>query len=89
MERYQGFVLRKAGGMRTLLDLRDPEVSYKKPLQLNETGADLWERLQLGLTPDAIADEIAGEYDISREDALSDILMFVNNLKDFGVPIKE
>lgn len=85
--KYLGFVLRNAAGMWHILDVTNPEVPYKAPLQINETGAKIWEYLQKGFSEEDIADQFVTEFGISKEEAREDIKEFIKKLAEFGVPV--
>ena len=49
---------------------------------VNRTGAALWSALAAGTTEEALAEDLAGAYDISRETALADVRKFLDELDD-------
>lgn len=81
-----GFLLRNSAGMWNLLDLNHPELSYKAPLRLNETAAEIWKKLEAGLTFDEIIVNLSESYDVSEEEVRKDVYEFKEKLKAFGVP---
>jgi len=78
------FVLRKAAGYYWLLDLEQDIGSYKKPLVMNVTGAEIFELLEQGKNNLQIAEILVGRYSSKPEDVLRDILSFELRLKEFG-----
>ena len=84
---YPGFVLRHAAGTWRLLDLTHPELPYKKPLQLNESGAFIYERLSSGESVSEIASELSKEFSVPLEDVSKDVEEFVSQLRAYGVPL--
>ncbi len=53
-------------------------------ITLNETGTAIWERLD-GRTTQAIAEEMADLFEVSKEQALADALDFLNYMKARGL----
>ncbi len=86
-DKFTGFVLRHAAGVWNLLDLTHPEIAYKEPLQINDTGAEIWRKLCEGFSVTEIAESFSGAYEISKEEAHADVCEFVNKLKAYGVPL--
>ena len=87
--RFPGFALRHAANMWNLLDLSNPEISYKPPLQLNETGAYIWKKINSGYSEEELIDWLASEYEVDREIAATDVKEFVEKLKAYGVPFED
>lgn len=83
-ERYQ---VRKAAGGYWLLDMWQEGLDYKNPVPLNETGAAIWGLLCQGKMPEQAAAEIAAEYGIEKEEVLSDVRQFLEQLKQQGISI--
>jgi hypothetical protein len=48
---------------------------------LDSVGAEIWRRLEAGDHLGAVADHIATEFDVSREEALRDIVDLVTDLR--------
>ena len=60
IERY---VLRRAAGACWLVDVLQEGETYRPPVQLNDTGAFLWEGLCRGTPEEELARQLAGEGD--------------------------
>ena len=54
-------------------------------INLNETGAFLFELLQKGAERDELVDKILEEYDVDREKAEADIDVFIQKVRDADV----
>lgn len=78
------FQLRHAAGLYWLLDMEQDAGSYKKPLAMNEMGAEIFKLMQEGKTNLQIAEILMGRYSSKPEDVLSDIVGFELQLKSFG-----
>lgn len=81
-ERYQ---LRHAAGMYWLLDMQQPGVPYKKPIAINEMGAQIWKLMQEEKEDEAIAKTLSASYGVSQEVILEDVKGFRKQLKDAGI----
>ena len=63
-ERYQ---LRHAAGCYWLLDMEQSGKDYIGPIVLNESGAEIWNRLQAGGTIDQVAEEFPAAAEAGNE----------------------
>ena len=89
--RNNGFYLRQVVGDSWLLMRGDYPVnqtetkdSYIYPIELNATGAYIWEQIELGYAIDDIAENIQREYGISFKEAQSDVEDYVESLVQKG-----
>ena len=57
----------------------------KRYYSVNETGAMIWSLLGNEPRPEAIAAEIASDYDIEEKEALSYVLEFLEELREEGL----
>ena len=83
--RYQ---LRHAAGMYWLLDTCQEGIPYKKPLSMNEAGADLWNMMMQGLSQEQIAERLSREYGIAGEAARMDVEQFQMQLAEHGIRVE-
>ena len=88
-DNYCGYQLRYAGGRYYLLDMGQLGVPYKRPMELNDIGAQIWQMLAEGYTGDVIAERLASEYNAKVEDVRKDVLQFQKSLLTYGVKIGE
>lgn len=84
--RYQ---LRYAAGTYWLLDTWQEGVPYRKPLVMNEMGADIWRRMEQGCSPKQIVDVLSQEYQISREVVEQDVDQFQADLANYGIEVTQ
>ena len=80
--RYQ---LRKAAGSYWLRDMEQTADFYRKPLQLNETGADIWNLYVLGKSHDEIVEILVGEYGVEKCELQEDVAAFFKMLQECNV----
>ena len=84
--RYQ---LRYAAGQYWLLDTLQEGVPYKRPLIMNEVGADIWRMVEQGYSRTQIVDVLSREYQISDEVVEQDLAQFLAQLAEFGIEENE
>ena len=82
--RYQ---LRSAAGSFWILDMRQEGVPYRKPLAVNEVGADIWKLLEQQKGEEEIADILCRKYRADREEVRRDIVQFQRDLRGNGISI--
>lgn len=80
----QGLVLREVAGSYVVLDLGN-ELSFNGMITLNESGKLIWDSVSEGLCASDIAKRITEEYDIDEENALNDVLAFIQKMKEADV----
>lgn len=85
-KRYQ---LRHAAGRYYLLDMEQEGVPYKRPMELNSIGAQIWQLMSMGHTTEQVVQELAKEYEADVTDIREDVHQFQRNLMAFGVEIGE
>jgi len=65
------------------------QVNFNKLITMNETAAFLWtkatEKKGLELTPELLADWLFDEYEVSREQALEDARLTLENWEEIGI----
>ena len=83
-ERYQ---LRKAAGLYWLIDMEQPGVPYRKPVPLNETGAQICEMVMENMNQEMIAKKLSETYGISYDEALEDVNVFLQRLSQQDINI--
>lgn len=84
MKLKENLVLRQVVDTWIVLPLSASEVNMNGMLKLNKSGVMLWRILEQGGGRDAMADALASEYGISREEALEDVDTFYGKLVKFG-----
>lgn len=80
LRRVEGIAWRIIEGEAVLVNVRRDEV-----LHLNPTASFLWSGLDGSNSLERIAAEMAAEFEVSREEALADILEFAELLIQQGV----
>ncbi len=81
MKIKDGFVLRNICGEYVVVAVGKPTLNFKGLIQLNETGAFLWEQLQTERTADELRSALMSEYDVDNDTAQADIGAFIASLQ--------
>ena len=79
------FVLRKVADSYVVVPVNSLTLDFNGVINLNETGAFLFEQLQKGIEKDELIAKMISEYDVTKEKASADIDIFINKLKDANV----
>lgn len=82
---FGNYQLREAAGFYWLIDMTQDGKIWKKPLQLNETGAMLFAGFYEGRTLESLANELAKEYGLSPESMRADAAAFLSQLAANGI----
>ncbi len=84
MKLKENFVLRRILNNWVVLPLGAATVDFDGILNLNESGALLWQRLEQGASREELADALTAQYDVSRSQALTDVDEFYAILVSAG-----
>lgn len=79
----EGFLLREIAGRIVVLPVED-SMDLNLMICLNSTGRFLWERLKAGASAQELKDALMEAYDVSREQAQTDVDMFIEKLMENG-----
>ena len=79
------FALRKVADSYVVVPVNSLTLDFNGVINLNETGAFLFEQLQKGIEKEELVEKMLDEYDVTREKASADIDLFINRLKDADV----
>ncbi len=81
MKIKDNFILRKISDSFVVVPIGDAVVDFSGLINLNETGAFLFEILQNGAEEPELVDFLMKEYDVDENTAKADVKNFVNKLK--------
>lgn len=84
---YTGYKIRKAAGSYWLLDMKQAGKDYKEPIELNESGAEIWELVSRGLDVSEVAKCLAEQYEMEPEIVEKDVWQFLAGLEAAGISI--
>ena len=84
MKIKENFVLRQVAGAWVVLPLGSATLDFNGMLTLNESGLLLWRFLEKGADREKLTDALLQVYDVSRDQASSDVDEFLNKLIQAG-----
>ncbi len=79
------FILRKVADSYVVVPVNSMTINFNGIINLNETGAFLFELLQNGSERDELIKKLLDEYDVTEEKAANDVDDFVQKLKDVDI----
>lgn len=79
------FILREVAGSYVVVPVNDLTMDFNGMINLNETGAFLFELLQKGAEKSELLSRMLEEYEVTAERAEADIDKFIQKLKDADV----
>lgn len=82
MKVKEDFLLREVAGCYVVVPVGKATVDFNGMLNLNDTGAFLWERLQQETTKEELLKAMLDEYEVTEDIAKKDIDNFITKLKD-------
>lgn len=85
MKIKDGFILKKIAGSYIVVPLREQIKNFSAVINLNETGAFIWECLQEDISEDDVAKRLYDEYDIDFERCRTDVKSYIEKLKEAGL----
>jgi hypothetical protein len=85
MKVKEDFLLREVAGCYVVVPVGKATVDFNGMLNLNETGAFLWERLQQDTTKEELVKALLDTYDITQDIASKDVDAYIKKLEDAGL----
>ncbi len=79
------FILRKVADSYVVVPVGKLTLDFNGIINLNETGAFLFELLQKGAEREDLIEKMLEEYEVSPEKAASDIDIFIQKVKEADV----
>ena len=76
------FLLRKVSDCYVVVPVGKATVDFNGMMNLNETGAFLWEKLENDTTKEELLKAMLDEYEVTEDIAKKDIDNFITKLKD-------
>ena len=84
MKIKDNFLLRQVADTWVVIPIGQEMLDFNGMLNLNETGALLWKKLEEGGDTNALVHALTSEYDVSEEEARADVEAFCQKLIDAG-----
>ena len=82
MKIRQGFMLRNVLDMYVVIGIGKDAYIPNAIMSTNETGAFLWGLLEKGAEQDELVNALLAEYEVSREQAETDVTAFLAQLRE-------
>ena len=84
MKINENFLLRNVADTWVVIPLGQDMLDLNGIINLNETGAFLWEKLRCGASVEELARALTEEYEVTFEEAITDAEAFCKKLMDVG-----
>lgn len=85
MKIKEDFILRKVADSYVVVPVNRMTLDFNGIINLNETGAFLFNLLQSGAEKQELVDKMLAEYDVTQQKAESDIDSFIQKIKDADI----
>lgn len=85
MKVKENFMLRKVADSYVVVPVGRQTLDFNGIINLNETGAFLFELLQKGASRDELVENLLAEYEVERDRAQADVDKFIQSVKDADV----
>lgn len=85
MKIKSGFILRSIAGCKVVVSVGNRTLDFNGIINLNDTGAFLWERLEKGATEDELVSAVLENYDeVDEPMARESVREFVGTIREAG-----
>ena len=82
MKIKEGYMLRTVAGCSVVVAVGMSTMDFNGMINLNDTGAFLWKKLEIGASEDELVSAMLSEYDVDEETAKRDTDAFLKKLKE-------
>lgn len=81
----EGFMLREIAGSWIVVPIGHKVVEFNGLMNLSESGAFLWKKLEEGAETQELREALLSEYDIDEDTAAADISEFLSEMRSRGL----
>lgn len=85
MKIKEDFLLRKVADSYVVVPVNKMNLDFNGIINLNETGAFLFELLQNGADREELISKLLSEYEVTKEKATADVDIFINKVKEADI----
>ena len=85
MKIKENFILRKVADSYIVVPVNSMTLNFNGIINLNETGAFLFEKLQQGAEREDLVSALLNEYDVAPDRASNDVDVFIQKVRDADV----
>lgn len=89
MKIKDGFILREVAGNHIVVPVGQTSIDFNGMINLNETGAFIWQHLTEDITETELLTAMMQQYDVDEPTAQKDISAFVQKLKENDLLCKD
>lgn len=82
MKIKEGYILRNVAGSFVVVPIGEATLEFNGMMNLNETGAFLFEKMIDGINRDDLIKALTDEYDVDDETAAEDVDAFIEKVKE-------
>ncbi|MBR2213995.1 MAG: PqqD family protein [Eubacterium sp.] len=82
MKIKEGYILRNVAGSFVVVPIGEATLEFNGMMNLNETGAFLFEKMIDGISRDDLIKALTDEYDVDDETAAEDVDAFIEKVKE-------
>ncbi len=82
MKIKKNFILREIAGTYLVVAVGEAVKNFNAVINLNETGAFLWKKLEKGASEEELALALSSEYEVEKEVVEKDVSAFIQRLKE-------
>ena len=82
MKIKEGYILRNVAGSFVVVPIGEATLEFNGMMNLNETGAFLFEKMIDGISRDDLIKALTDEYDVDDETAAGDVDAFIEKVKE-------
>ncbi len=81
MKIKEGFILRNVAGSFVVVPVGQATLDFNGMMNLNETGAFLFEKMIEGISREDLIEALTNEYDVDEETATKDVDAFIEKVE--------
>ena len=81
MKIKEGFILRNVAGSFVVVPIGEATLDFNGMMNLNETGAFLFEKMITGISREDLIKALTEEYDVDEETAAADVDAFIEKVE--------
>lgn len=81
MKIKEGFILRNVAGSFVVVPVGQATLDFNGMMNLNETGAFLFEKMIEGISREDLIEALTNEYDVDEETASKDVDAFIEKVE--------
>lgn len=81
MKIREGFIIREVAGNYVVVPIGETTLDFNGMMNLNSTGAFLFQKMLTGTTRQELINSLISEYDIDEKTASADVDVFIEKVK--------